>query len=309
VSRVGHSLDFVAGIDGGGTRTVAVVVDRNGHERGRAIAGSSNYTVVGREQAAAQIRQAVEEATRRAGELPLAAAWIGLSGVDRPGARELLLPLLEPISGEIRLTNDAELIFGALKGQVGVVVIAGTGSIALGRDESGATVRAGGWGHLIGDEGSGYDLGRQALQAAARAADGRGPETTLLDAILRQWHLDGPMAMIGHVYQASEKAEIASLSSLVFAAAGGGDRVAREIMKQAASELALAANAAGDRLNFPNRKVPLALAGGLLTAEGAYREMVVRRVRRRRSLGQVTVVDDPALCAARSLVQSVQADR
>jgi N-acetylglucosamine kinase-like BadF-type ATPase len=111
------------------------------------------------------------------------------------------------------------------------------------------------------------------------------------------------MAMIGRIYRPAEKAEIAALSSLVFAAARDGDHVARRIVADAASELALAAIAVGDRLSFPDDKLPLALAGGLLTGDASYRTMVVRRMRKR-SLGKVSVVDDPALSAARSLIGS-----
>jgi glucosamine kinase len=297
--------DLVAGVDGGGSKTLAVVVDRAGRERGRATAGASNYTVVGAEHTVAEVTRAVTEATRRAGgALPLRALWVGLSGVDRPGARDLLAPPLRSLATDVRLTNDAELVFGALDGAVGVVLIAGTGSIALGRDRTGTTIRAGGWGHLIGDEGSGYDLGRQAIQAAARAADGRGPATALLDAILRQWELDRPLAMIPRVYGAGDKAEIAALSMVVFAAAREGDPVARRIMAGAAGELALAAGAVGDRLAFPDNRLPLALAGGLLAGEADYRAMVLRRLRRRRPIGPVRLVVDPALSAARGLLDS-----
>jgi glucosamine kinase len=249
-----------------------------------------------------QVISAVTEATRlAAADLPLPSLWVGLSGIDRPGAREELLSRLHPLAGNIRLTNDAELIYGALDGGGGVVLIAGTGSIALGRDGAGVTTRAGGWGHLMGDEGSGYDLGRRALQAAAHAADGRGPETALLEALLRHWQVDRPLAMIERVYQSSEKSDIAQLTTLVFAAARQGDKVARRIVADAAGELALAAIAVGDRLSFPDRRLPLALAGGLLTGVSEYRAMVVRRIRGRRSVGQVCVVNDPALTAARCL--------
>jgi glucosamine kinase len=296
------TADFVAAVDGGGSKTVAVVVDAQGRERGRAAAGSSNFTVVGAEQAAMQVISAVTEAARlAAADLPLPSLWIGLSGIDRPGAREQLLSRLQPLAGNIRLTNDAELIYGVLDGGVGVVLIAGTGSIALGRDGAGVTTRAGGWGHLMGDEGSGYDLGRRALQAAAQAADGRGPSTVLLDTLLRHWQVDRPLAMIERVYQSSEKSDIAQLSALVFAAARQGDKVARRIVADAAGELALAAIAVGDRLSFPDGRLPLALAGGLLTGVSEYRAMVVRRIRGRRSVGQVCVVNDPALTAARCL--------
>lgn len=299
MSGVSASSEFVAAVDGGGSKTVAVVVDATGNERGRAIAGSSNFTVVGAGQAASHVVQAVTEAVRLAGaELPLRSVWIGLSGIDRPGAREKLLPLLQPLACEMRLTNDAELIYGALDGGVGVVLIAGTGSIAFGRDSTGTTTRAGGWGHLMGDEGSGYDLGRRALQAAARAADGRGPHTALLAALMHYWQIDRPLAMIERVYQSSEKSQVAVLASLVFADAREGDEIARKIVTDAASELAKAAIAAGSQLVFPDGRLPLALSGGLMTGESEYRAMVVRRIRSRRAVGHVQVVDDPALSAA-----------
>lgn len=300
-----ESAALVAAVDGGGSKTVAVLVDWHGRERGRATAGSSNLTIVGAEQAAAQVLHAATEATRLAGaDLPLRSVWIGLSGIDRPGGREHLLRLLEPLARNIRLTNDAELIYGALDSKVGVVLIAGTGSIALGRDGAGATARAGGWGHLIGDEGSGYDLGRRALQAAAHAADGRGPETMLLDTLLRHWQVEQPMAMIERVYRTGEKSDIAVLSALVLGAARKGDKIARRIVAEAGGELARAAIAVGDQLSFPDGRIPLALAGGLLTHEPDYRATVVRRIRSRRLVGDVRVVDDPALSAARSLIEA-----
>jgi glucosamine kinase len=300
---VTQSVEPVAAVDGGGSKTVAVVVDAQGRELGRATAGSSNATVVGTEHAANHVRHAVADAVRLAGAvLPLRSIWIGLSGIDRPGMREQLHPLLRSLSVDIRLTNDAELIYGALDGGVGVVLIAGTGSIAIGRDSTGATARAGGWGHVMGDEGSGYDLGRRALQAAARAADGRGPETRLLDAFMHHWRIDLPLAMIERVYKSSDKSDIAVLASLVLGAARDGDTVARQIVADAAGELAKAAIAANDRLTFSENQLPLALTGGLMTGEPDYRAMVLRRIRNRRPVGQVRVVDDPALTAARGLL-------
>ncbi|MFL5758963.1 MAG: N-acetylglucosamine kinase [Thermomicrobiales bacterium] len=302
MSPLDHRSDLIMGVDGGGSKTTAVVVDRAGCERGRAIAGSSNYTVVGAEEAAAQVTRAVTEAVKRAdGDLPLCSLWAGLSGINRPGAREALLSLLQPLASDVRLTNDAELLFAALTDEIGVVLIAGTGSIALGRDPSGATARSGGWGHLVGDEGSGYDLGRRALQAAARAADGRGPETSLLGSIMDEWGLDQPMSIIDRVYRSTEKAEIAALSSLVFADARAGDLVARQIADEGATDLAAIAIAAADRLAFPDHELPLAIAGGVLIGEETYREAVLQRIQCRRQLRQVAVVTDPARFAAQRL--------
>jgi glucosamine kinase len=298
-SATGHFL----GVDGGATKTLAVIVDARGRECGRGAAGSGNQAAVGLERAVASIRGAVAEALRQSGsDAPPRAAWVGLAGVDRPGDRDRLLPHLGALAGTVRLTNDAELALTGLDGAVGVAVIAGTGSIALGRDAAGTTARSGGWGHIIGDEGSGYAIGRLALTAAARASDGRGSQTTLLPAIMAEWNLSRPDAMIDRVYPDGEKGLIARLSALVFAAARDGDEVARRIMRAAASELALAVVATGAMLDFPDGGLPVALAGGMLIHEGDFRAMVLRRIRRQRRVGQVALVAEPALSAAHAAV-------
>ncbi len=291
------------GIDGGGSKTLAVIVDAQGQERGHALAGSSNYQAVGVEQAMAQLHAAAEQAAQIAGcQLPVTAAWLGLAGVDRPSDLALLLPRLQPLAQSIRLTNDAELLLSALDDAIGVALVAGTGSIALGRDARGATARAGGWGHILGDEGSGYEIGRLALQAASRAADGRGEATALLESITRAWGLKRPDDMIGQVYQNDDNTAIARLSSLVFLAAQNGDRVAQKIARHVADELALATLTVCNALDFSAGRVSIALGGGLLIHEKALRSQVLRRIRRRRALGRVAIVEQPALSAARAAI-------
>ncbi len=290
------------GVDGGASKTLAVVVDAQGQEHGRGIAGSSNFAAVGLEHALAQLHLAIEQAAKQSGcQYSFGAAWLGMAGVDRPEDVHLLLPHLQPLAGTIRLTNDAELLLSALDQAVGVALIAGTGSIALGRDRHGATTRAGGWGHILGDEGSGYEIGRQALQAAARAADGRGPATTLLERILQHWGLQRPDDLFEQVYQKAEKADIARLTTLVFAAAQAGDRPASKIIQLAAEELALAVLTVCRALDFPDEQVPLALGGGLLIQEIGFRWQVLRRIRRQRPV-QSVLVEQPALSAARAAI-------
>lgn len=289
------------GVDGGGSKTLAVIVDAAGVERGRGMAGSANYKVVGVEAAVAQARLAVEAATVAAGRgAPLTAGWLGLAGVDSPRDHALLLPHLRRLAEVVRLTNDAELALGALPGCVGVTLIAGTGSIALGRNASGAQARAGGWGHLLGDEGSGYDIGRRALQAALQAVDGRGRPTQLLTRILDAWELDNAPEILGRVYPLGEKSEIARLSRLVFDAAQAGDRPAGRITRRAAAELAGMVLSVGAALGFDVTGAPLAFGGGLLLHEASLRDDVLRLVRRRLAVELVTLVEEPALSAARA---------
>jgi glucosamine kinase len=296
---------FYAGIDGGGSKTCAIIVDSLGHERGHGFAGSSNYAAVGLEQTLSHIHTALEQAIQQVGcSLFLEAAWFGLAGVDRPADHTHLFPHLRSFATAVRLTNDAELILSSLKHTMGVAIIVGTGSIVLGRDTDGNTVRAGGWGHLIGDEGSGYAIGRTALQAAVRSADGRGPETCLLDMILQHWHLQEPSNIIGKVYPNADKASIAQLSQLVFSAARSNDLIARNIVEEAASEIALAAVAVSKKLSLPS-SIPLALAGSLLTHEADFRTMVLNAIRQHLAIAPVVVVDQPALSAATYLSQTI----
>lgn len=292
---------FAVGVDGGGSKTLAVVVDEQGHERGRAVAGSSNHTGVGIEQAVRSIDSAVEEAARQAGcLLPLSSGWFGLAGIDRRDDYELLLPYLRPLARDIRLTNDAELVLSGLPGGVGIALIAGTGSIALGRDAWGTTARSGGWGHIIGDEGSGYVLGLRCLQAVARATDGRGQATMLVEMLLKNWQLNDASEMIGKVYTASDKRVVASLSTLVFAAARNGDKVASGIIDDAARELALAALAVKNKLDFAGEALALALGGGVLLHESDFRTKAIDAIRACLSVGEVALVEEPALSGARA---------
>jgi N-acetylglucosamine kinase-like BadF-type ATPase len=298
----GGATLFLA-VDGGGSKTQAVVVDSQGAVRGRGGAGSANFRAIGVEQALAQLRAAIAEALPASNtRCDVDAAWFGLAGVHGAGGANLLAPHLLSVAREVAITNDAEFALAGLDSGPGVALIAGTGSIALGRDMSGRMIQAGGWGHLIGDEGSAYDIGRRAAQAAARAADGRGPTTALLQLVLERWGLTAPRSMIDHVYLTQEKAPLASLAPSVLELARRGDHVARAIRLQACDELAQAAVAVIDALNVADH-VPLILGGGLLIHERALRVAVVARIRRRRALGRVTLVKEPALWAARSLAQ------
>jgi len=298
------SRSYAIGVDGGGSKTLAVVVDAQGNERGRGIAGSANYATVGIDQAVRQIHSAVEEAARAAScSLPLSAAWLGLAGIDRPGDNEILLPHLHSVAEFILLTNDAELVLSALDDAVGIALIAGTGSIALGRDAHGIVTRTGGWGYIIGDEGSGYDIGRRCLQAVSRAVDGRGQMTALVGLLLQHWNLTDASDIIGKVYPDPGKAAIASLSALVFRAARAADEIASEIVQSAADELALAAVAVRNTLDFPGEEVSLALGGGLLLHEADFRAQVLRGIGKELSIRQVVLVEEPALSAARAAIK------
>lgn len=303
---------FFAGIDGGGSKTEIVVVDATGAERARLRTSTCNQSVIGRDAAIATLQGGLREAARLAGtEPPFDHAWFGLAGFDRGEDHHLMAPALGGLAVAFRLTNDAELALAALPEGIGLVIIAGTGSIAVGRDHTGASARAGGWGHVFGDEGSGYELGRRALQAAAMMADGRGPATSLLSSLLAHWQLSGAPQLITRVYGGTtsghaSKGEIAALADHVVAAAAEGDQVALALIDEAAHDLAVTGIAVANRLDFAD-PLPLALAGGLLINIEPLRQATIRRIEMERPVGAIAIVTDPALAGARAAIHLAEA--
>lgn len=297
------------GVDGGGSKTSAVVVDEQGRELGRGSAGASNYQGIGLATATANVRKAVQAALSAANlsDLP-DLALIGAAGIDRPQDQARWQQALNqgtPLARQVELSGDFELILYALPEQMGLGLICGTGSIAFGRDGRRKKTRAGGWGHFFGDEGSGLWFGREALQAAVKASDGRGPKTALLELILNEWQLTDPANFIGEVYGSGEGArgvdytKIARLARLVFQAAEAGDDVAKLLIRNAINELALALKAC-DKALFFDRPPGLAITGGLILYSPGFLDGLIKRLQSMMTLGEVVRVEDPALCAAQA---------
>jgi N-acetylglucosamine kinase-like BadF-type ATPase len=262
-------FEGVIGLDGGGSKTLAVLADRDGHELGRGTADASNYQVVGVEAASTAIVKAIRTAFESAGIAfqPTAGLCLGLAGVGRPEDRAWVEALVrrENLARNWTIANDGQLLLWAgTPDGWGVGIISGTGSIVYGRAADGREARAGGWGYILGDEGSGYAIGKAALQAVAQAADGRGPQTELTTRLLDYWNLERPWDLVGQVYRSGVgRVEIATLAGVVSAAAQAGDSVAQTIEAQAGRELALQAAAVARQLEFGG-DVPTGLGGGVL---------------------------------------------
>jgi len=264
------SEKLLLGIDGGGSKTLALIADESGNVIGRGSAESSNYHSVGREKAFESLHNAIRFAFEDATLNPqkFRAACIGLAGVDRPQDRAVIESWVKENLPDTptKIVNDAELVLAAgTPDGWGVAMICGTGSIVYGRSQNGETSRAGGWGYLLGDEGSGYRIGLAALQAIARSHDGRDENTALQSLILNHLSLNSPADLIKYIYRERvPTAEIAALASFVEEAADGGDAVATKILQEAAHELSLTVNSAVRRLRMTGA-IPCAQAGGVIT--------------------------------------------
>jgi N-acetylglucosamine kinase-like BadF-type ATPase len=198
------------------------------------------------------------------------------------------------------VVNDALVALEAgAPGQAAIVVISGTGSIAYGRDERGRAARSGGWGYVLADEGSGYWLGRQALRAVMREADGRGPATTLTPRLLAHYHVDHAPDLGRAVYAGDlQPAAIAKLAGEVENAADDGDDVARQIIAQGAVELAAAVLSVARRLELTDCRV--LLAGGIFRTVARMCEAVtVELTRRLHDLRVDRLEVEPAVGAVR----------
>lgn len=258
---------FVLGVDGGGTRTRCACVGPDGTLLSVAEAGPANYLRVGLEVALDSVRRAAQSAATAGGRaLPAEAACLCLAGMGRAEGRELMLPRLEQMGLARRLLadSDAEAALAAAHALgPGVVVIAGTGSIAYGRDPTGRRVRADGWGPVLGDEGSGYWIGREALRAVLRAADGRGPATALTAPVLAALGVTDASALVLRLpVDQTHSAEIAPMAALCSQVARRGDAVARGILAAAGAKLADTAAAAARGLG-PEATRGVALTGGV----------------------------------------------
>jgi len=261
---------LVLGVDGGSSKTMALLADEDGIILGRGSSGPSNFYTAGRQASQEAIRSAVRAAYIQANipQEPAAVMSLGLGGVDRPEERSQVTNWLTDhgFAQDCIVENDVFLLLwcGRMQGW-GVGLIAGTGSIAVGRSRNGKTVRAGGWGYLIGDEGSGYAIGLAALQAGARFADGRGQSTRLLNDILADWNLSQPSDLIPEVYRSAENrsVKIAHLAELVKVGAESGDEVSLAIEAAAARELAAALQSVIRQLGFEG-EIPTAFGGSVL---------------------------------------------
>jgi len=274
------SAQFVVGIDGGGTKTAAVIADVQGKTLARHTAGPANFHIKGVESTSRTLVALIEDCCASAGCTPqsLRATVIGLAGAGRPEDKKKIANGVRKFASSkgVKLKNlsiesDARVALeGAFKGGPGIVIIAGTGSIVFGKDVIGNIHRAGGWGRTLGDEGSGYAIGREGLRAVCREYDQRSDAGIMSKMIAKRLKLRTPSDIITAVHKSDF--EIASVAPIVFAAADKGDSAALRIVQQAANELSELLRTLLTRYDqgedrSPGQKILLSFLGGVLGNE------------------------------------------
>lgn len=258
---------YFLGVDGGQSSTTSLIGDETGHILGRGEAGPSNHVAseAGREKLEAALSASISQAARAAGiaePVEFAGACLGMSG-GAADKRDIIASMVR--AARLEVTDDARIaLAGATGGEPGIIVIAGTGSIAYGRNGAGRAARAGGWGYIFGDEGSGFDLVRQALRAILRHEEGWGPATALRQGLLEATGAASANELLHWFYTRDyPRDRVAALAPLVDQAAAAGDPVARQLLQQAGQELALLVSSVRSQLFVADESVYVATVGGL----------------------------------------------
>lgn len=274
------------GIDGGGTKTIGLLADGAGTVLANGRGNGSNQNVIGIDNAALNLAELIAGLAKTAARpvSDIGSAVLGLAGAGSERDRQSLADAIHarlrmmglpriPIS----IQSDGRIALeGAFNGGPGVVAVAGTGSVVMGKSSAGETISIGGWGRVIGDEGSGYSIGLEAIKAVSREIDGRGEARRLRASLSSRFGLETRERIIAAVYR--EKFDIPSIAPAVIEAAESSDAAALEILSRASAALALQVLAVLDRLGMRDG-TGVVMIGGLLDHESIYSRMLETEIR------------------------------
>ncbi|WP_334071451.1 MULTISPECIES: N-acetylglucosamine kinase [Paenibacillus] len=278
------SRQYVAGLDGGGTKTAVVIMDERGAAVHSFVSGAINFNG----QQESTVRNSLHEIMRGISDVCRGLAFckhlcIGAAGISHPETARRLESIVREAgyTGGLTLTGDhVTALCGALESPVGMIVIAGTGSICYGQNANGQTHRTGGFGYLIDDEGSGYSIGRDLLRAVVRAEDGRIALTAITAMVYEQLQMSSVRQIIGFVYDKNtNKKDIAALAPILSRACAMGDEQALAIVRQSAGALVELVAPVAERLGLQTGE--LALAGSVLRCNKEVREAFGGMLRQR----------------------------
>ena len=263
-------MKYIIGIDGGATKSLLKLADSRGKLVVTCQGGPSNIYSSNLDVVSNNLQQIINEALTKAkiSKDLLSSVCLGTAGAGRESEKNILTKILREIGLSCRLTitHDAiPALYGAFGKGEGIILISGTGSVCYGRKKDGSFHRTGGFGHIIGDEGSGYDIGRRILTQVMWGYDGRGARTVLTKAVMDQLNMKSPEELVSFVYSPDiGKSEIAALAKLLDVACSEGDETALLIAEDAAMNLFFCINSVVEKLNFTEDCIHLAMQGSIL---------------------------------------------
>ncbi len=296
---------FVLGLDGGGTKTAASLADLQGNVLAEVAGGPSNFLIIGVEQAAETLFSVADACCQKEGLTlqQVKTVVAGLTGAGRSTDRQRMREGFESYARNrgvaferVIIETDARIALeGAFKGGEGIILICGTGSIALGKSHDGKIFRVGGWGRVLGDEGSGFAIGRDGLNAVTRHLDGRGKKTLLTELAGKRFNLKSQEEIIAAVYR--ENFDVASVAPLVIEAADQHDAECERILNKATFELAehvrtLTLTLEAATRDRPRQKLSLAFIGSVISGDNVFTKILKQKITF--SLPQISIVQPHA---------------
>lgn len=276
-------MSYLIGMDGGGTKTACIATDLEGNILHECTGGPSNFIMIGTETVSEMIFNLVTECKNKlnAEYSDFKSILLGTTGAGRrPDAERLENSFSEytrakGISLPFHVESDARIALeGAFSGKPGSILIAGTGSIMFGKDALGAIHRVGGFGRFIGDEGSGYSIGRKGLNRLAKTLDGRGEKTVFSDLVAERFNISTPEKLINEVYK--NNFDIASVAPLVIEAAEKGDKACSVILEEESTELVEHICAMMKKINEP--ELSISFIGGIISSDNYFAHLFRKKV-------------------------------
>ncbi len=284
-----NTIELLA-VDGGGTKTLAVLVNANGTILGEGKAGATNYHVVGAIRVKDALEKAILAAFKDAGIDPSSVvkkAVFALAGIDTVNdEKEVSRVVKETVNGlpikieRLQVENDClAALLGSTQNNAGVLLIAGTGSIVFAHDGNNRIVRSGGWGHRFGDEGSGYWIGKQAIESVLKMQDGRGEDTLLAELVLEKFDFTKIEELYNWAYSdAYSVDDVGALATTVDVAFRMGDPVSQRILERAVEELLLLVYTVIENAGIHQNEFDLILQGGVFQHNHYIKNQVRNRV-------------------------------
>lgn len=280
-------MNYLIGMDGGGTKTTCIITDISGKILFECTGGPSNFLMLGTETVSENLLTLINQCTENLGisNDDISAIVIGTTGAGRRTDAEKLENDFKKYAGFkaagfkiFHVESDARAALeGAFSGKPGSILIAGTGSIMFGKDKLENIHRVGGFGRFLGDEGSGYVLGKKGLTAVSKEFDGRGNKTLISGMVMEKFSITSPEILITEIYK--NNFDIASAAPIVIEAAEKGDNIALKIIDDETDELVLHVSTMYKKINEP--VMDLALIGGLITHKNIYSGTFINKVKDR----------------------------
>lgn len=289
-------MAYIIGIDGGGTKTTCLFSREDSaltHPQSDSLTltgPGTNPHIIGFSEMQNRLEQLIKTGMEKFSVEPeeITSVCCGIAGTGREEEKRKALHGLKEIASRLQFSKDCTCsvhsdTYIALRGALspdadhGILVISGTGSSTVGMTPGRKLYKSGGWGHLLGDEGSGYQIGLQALNSVTKAFDKRGPATTLTKMILEELNLSHPKQLVSYIYSGDlEKKDIARFARLAIEAAAAGDKAASIILQNAATELAIHVESLHQQSSFFNEKTPVTTTGSIFTYSTLLRHQFIK---------------------------------